>query len=184
MNAATARPLAARSAASVRKDVLLSACSILLLVVLLFPLYWILATSLKTEQEIFRIPATLWPETLSTASYAAQLETGDFNMFHSFANSLMISLCAMGISVLLAVPASYGIARYRFSGRRGVVMAFLVTQMLPASVLLTPMSVAGLEPGLKRVEPLRKRAVEHSLLVKYRPAHKRDGRILPRVLAG
>ena len=41
MNAATARPLAARSAASVRKDVLLSACSILLLVVLLFPLYWI-----------------------------------------------------------------------------------------------------------------------------------------------
>ena len=44
MNAATARPLVARSAASVRKDVLLSACSILLLVVLLFPLYWILAT--------------------------------------------------------------------------------------------------------------------------------------------
>ena len=141
MNAATARPLAARSAASVRKDALLSACSILLLIVLLFPLYWILATSLKTEQEIFRIPATLWPETLSTASYAAQLETGDFNMFHSFANSLMISLCAMGISVLLAVPASYGIARYRFSGRRGVVMAFLVTQMLPASVLLTPMFI-------------------------------------------
>ena len=132
---------AVRSASSVRKDVVLSILSILLLVTLLFPLYWIFATSLKTEQEIFRIPATLWPETINTASYAAQLEMGDFNMFHSFANSLVISFSAMIISVLLAVPASYGIARYKFVGRKGVMLAFLVTQMLPASVLLTPMFI-------------------------------------------
>lgn len=141
MSEMTAKTRAVRSAASVRKDVFLSTCSILLLIVLLFPLYWIFVTSLKTEQEIFRIPATLWPEVINTASYAAQLENGDFNMFHSFGNSLIISLSAMAISVVLAVPASYGIARYKFMGRKGVVLAFLVTQMLPASVLLTPMFI-------------------------------------------
>lgn len=123
----------------VQKNVLLCMLSILLLVVLFFPLYWIVATSIKTEQEIFRIPPTLWPETLNTASYAAQLAVGDFNMFQSFGNSLKIALCTMGISVILSVPASYGIAHYRFKGKKGIVLIFLVTQMLPVSVLLTPM---------------------------------------------
>ena len=44
--------------------------SLVLLVVLLFPLYWILVTSLKTEQEIFQIPPTLFPSVLNTDSYA------------------------------------------------------------------------------------------------------------------
>lgn len=129
------------SAAATRKNILLSVLSLLLLCMLLFPLYWMVATSLKTEQEIFRIPTTLWPEVINTASYAAQLEMGDFNMFHSFGNSLIISLSAMVISVLLAVPASYGIARFSFKGKKSVVLTFLVTQMLPVSVLLTPMFI-------------------------------------------
>lgn len=117
MNTAVSeKPL--RIKASVRKDAMLSVVSLLLLVVLLFPLYWIVATSLKTEQEIFRVPTTLWPEVINTASYAAQLEMGDFNMFRSFGNSLTVSLAAMAISVLLAVPGSYGIARYHFKGKK------------------------------------------------------------------
>ena len=140
MNTAVSeKPLRIKS--SVRKDAMLSVVSLLLLVVLLFPLYWIVATSLKTEQEIFRVPTTLWPEVINTASYAAQLEMGDFNMFRSFGNSLTVSLAAMAISVLLAVPGSYGIARYHFKGKKAVVLAFLVTQMLPVSVLLTPMFI-------------------------------------------
>lgn len=124
-----------------RKNVILSILSILLLCVLLFPLFWILMTSLKTEQEIFRIPPTIIPEKLNFASYAAQVETGDFNMFQSFANSFIISIGATIISVLLAVPASYGIAKYRFRGRKVMLLGFLVTQMLPVAVLLTPMFI-------------------------------------------
>lgn len=62
-------------------------------------------------------------------------------MFRSFLNSFIISLGAMVIAVLLAVPASYAIARYRFKGRNGMLLCFLVTQMLPVSVLLTPMFI-------------------------------------------
>lgn len=124
-----------------KKEFLLCFISVVILCVLLFPLFWIFITSLKTEKEIFQIPPTFYPHVLNTKSYAAQVGNGDFNMFRSFANSLIISSGAMAIAVILAVPASYAIARYHFKGRNGMLLCFLVTQMLPVSVLLTPMFI-------------------------------------------
>ena len=124
-----------------KKNILLCVISIIILCVLLFPLFWIFVTSLKTEQEIFRIPPTFYPHKLNLGSYAAQIETGDFNMFRAFGNSFIISVGAMLIAVVLAVPASYAIAKYRFVGRNAMLLGFLVTQMLPVSVLLTPMFI-------------------------------------------
>ena len=124
-----------------KKNILFSIVSVVLLGVLLFPLYWALITSLKTEQEIFQNPPTFYPHVLNSKSYAAQVETGDFNMFRSFANSFLISVGATAIAVVLAVPASYGIAKYHFKGRKVMLLSFLVTQMLPVSVLLTPMFI-------------------------------------------
>ena len=124
-----------------KKNILLSVVSVVILCILLFPLYWALITSLKTEQEIFQNPPTFYPHVLNSKSYAAQVETGEFNMFRSFANSFLISVGATVIAVLLAVPASYGIAKYHFKGRKIMLLSFLVTQMLPVSVLLTPMFI-------------------------------------------
>lgn len=124
-----------------KKNILLSVVSVVILCILLFPLYWALITSLKTEQEIFQNPPTFYPHVLNSKSYAAQVETSDFNMFRSFANSFLISVGATVIAVLLAVPASYGIAKYHFKGRKIMLLSFLVTQMLPVSVLLTPMFI-------------------------------------------
>ncbi len=124
-----------------KKNVALSAAAILLLCILLFPVFWIVVTSLKTEQEIFQVPPTIFPKVLNLKSYAAQVETGDFNMFRSFGNSFIISVGAMLISVVLSVPASYGIAKYKFKGRKIMLLGFLVTQMLPVAVLLTPMFI-------------------------------------------
>jgi len=124
-----------------KKEFLLCLVSVVILCLLLFPLFWIFITSLKTEKEIFQIPPTFYPHVLNTKSYAAQIGNGDFNMFRSFANSLIISTGAMAIAVVLAVPASYAVARYRFKGRNGMLLCFLVTQMLPVSVLLTPMFI-------------------------------------------
>lgn len=124
-----------------KKNILFCILSLIVLCVLLFPLFWIFITSLKTEQEIFQYPPTFYPHKLNLKSYAAQIETGDFNMFRAFANSFVISFGAMLIAVVLAVPASYAIARYRFAGRKAILLGFLVTQMLPVSVLLTPMFI-------------------------------------------
>ncbi len=124
-----------------RKNLLMCGLAVVLLIVLLFPIYWILVTSLKTEKEIFQIPPTFFPHELNLASYAAQIKIGDFNMFRSFGNSVMISASCMLIAVMLSVPASYGIARYRFKGKKLFVLSFLITQMLPVSVILTPMFI-------------------------------------------
>lgn len=126
---------------SKRKNITLCVVAIVLMAILLFPLYWAIITSLKTEQEIFQIPPTFFPHVLNLKSYEAQLTMGDFNMFRSFGNSLIVSLGAMAIAVVMAVPASYGIAKYRFKGRGMMLMSFLVCQMLPVSVLLTPMFI-------------------------------------------
>ncbi len=115
--------------------------SIIIFIILFFPFYWIIITSLKTEQEIFSFPPTFFPHVLNIDSYQAQIGTGDFNMFRSFGNSIIISLGALCISVLLSVPASYGIALYQFKGKSLMLLVFLVTQMLPVSVLLTPMFI-------------------------------------------
>lgn len=123
------------------RNIMLNILSVLLLCLLLFPLFWIVVTSLKTEKEIFQIPSTLFPRVLNTKSYVAQVATGDFNMFQSFGNSLVISVGATLIAVVLAVPASYGIAKYHFKGKKAILLGFLVTQMLPVSVLLTPMFI-------------------------------------------
>ena len=45
------------------------------------------------------------------------------------------------MALVLAIPASYGIARFTFKGKRAFILGFLVTQMLPVSVLLTPMFI-------------------------------------------
>ena len=84
--------------------VMLSVSSVLILVGMLFPLYWIVVTSLKKEIEIFRVPPTLVPQVLNTESYSAQIQHGDFNMFRSFKNSFVISFSAMLISLVLAIP--------------------------------------------------------------------------------
>jgi multiple sugar transport system permease protein len=127
--------------AAKRKNLVLCAISVLFLIVLLFPLYWILNTSLKLEKEVFLSPPTFFPRQLNFASYSAQLSNGDFNMFRAFGNSLLISVCCMAIALVLSIPASYGLARFRFKGKKLIILSLLITQMLPVSVVLTPLFI-------------------------------------------
>lgn len=106
--------------------------------VLLFPLLWLFLNSLKTDAEIFRNPPTFFPETVTLQGYIEQL-TGKYSILVSAKNSFLIAVSAMSVSFLLGVPAAYGITRYKIPGKRIIIMIFLITQMLPASLALTPM---------------------------------------------
>ena len=61
------------------RNILLCVLAVLIALVLLFPMLWMLNTSLKTEAEIFMNPPTLYPHTLNLKSYIAQIETGDLS---------------------------------------------------------------------------------------------------------
>jgi multiple sugar transport system permease protein len=124
-----------------RKNIIMSIISLVVLIAIFFPIYWMGVTSLKFEKEIFQSPPTFFPQEINFTSYTAQLESGDFNMFRAFGNSALISFTCMAIVLVLAVPASYGLARFRFRGKKLIVLSFLVTQMLPVSVVLTPLFI-------------------------------------------
>jgi multiple sugar transport system permease protein len=118
----------------------LNGIGVIVCLVFLFPLIWLVSCSLKTEAEIFKIPPTFLPSQFYIKPYIDQL-TGPYNMFRSFANSCIISLSAMGISLILSTTAAYGLARFQFFGKKVLILSFLITQMLPATLILTPLFI-------------------------------------------
>lgn len=125
-----------------RKKRIRNACwsifALLVSLVFLFPLIWILLSSLKSDAEIFRNPPTFFPSEITLMGYLEQL-TGKYSILMSFKNSLIIAVSSMIISFLISVPAAYGISRFDLPLKKVIIMVFLVTQMLPASLVLTPM---------------------------------------------
>lgn len=122
--------------------------SIILVALFLFPLYWLVVTSFKTESEIFQTPPTWFPAEIYLNAYTEQMTGSSYNLFQGFKNSAIIALGSLAISTLLAIPASYGLARFRFAGRHLILLLFLVTQMLPASLILTPLFIMYKHLGL------------------------------------
>ena len=112
----------------------------LVFLVFIFPLYWMVVTALKTQVEIFSIPTPLWPENLTFDAFAKQLSSSG-DTLRGFKNSLIISCGATVIATVLAIPAASGLARFRFGARRGLVLFFLITQMLPSTLVLTSLYI-------------------------------------------
>ena len=120
------------------KKALWTILSLLIAVVFLFPLYWIVVSSLKSDAEIFSRPITLIAQKIDFSGYIQQL-TGKYSILVSSINSVVIAVSAMVLSCILAIPAAYGISRFKLPGSSVIIMLFLITQMLPSSLLLTPL---------------------------------------------
>ena len=127
-------------------ELTLSVLSIALAVVYLFPIFWILVSSVKSDGEIFQYPPTFFPTHWNFASYYASLE--GYSLFKAFSNSLMISIPSCLLSVVLGVLAAYGLGRYHPRGEQAFLLVFLVTQMLPVSLVLTPLFILFKDMGL------------------------------------
>ena len=115
--------------------------AIVIAMIFLFPIYWIFISSLKSDAEIFANAQTWWPREMHLENYVNQFQnkTGTANIMTQFKNSWIIALSSMVISLVLSIPASYGLSRFRLPGKKVMLMMFLVTQMLPASLILTPL---------------------------------------------
>jgi multiple sugar transport system permease protein len=118
-----------------QKKIILSMTSLLIACFFLFPLYWIVVNSFKLDSEIFAGTPTLWPQKFTLTAYYDQLH----NLSVTMKNSCIIAIGSMALSLCLSVPAAYGLARYKVKGMKIFVLIFLVTQMLPASLVLTPL---------------------------------------------
>lgn len=123
-----------------QKSIILSVFGILLTMLFLFPLYWMITTALRTPGETFLKP-TFFPKSISLKAFIMQSENGISSLTY-LKNSVIIAFGATALSILLAVPASYGLARFK-SGFVGIMLfVFLVAQMLPSSLILTPIFIS------------------------------------------
>jgi len=107
------------------------------LIIMVFPLYWIVITSLKPQKEIFSYPVHYWPEQLTLQNYINIFKVSKFNIY--MANSLLVSVSSALIVIVIAVCSAYVLARFRFRGHRQIMLGFFVTQMLPGFIALAPL---------------------------------------------
>ncbi|MEV4563496.1 carbohydrate ABC transporter permease [Nonomuraea sp. NPDC049419] len=107
------------------------------LLITLFPLYWIVVTSLKPQPEIFSVPLRYWPSKVTFEHYEELFSFADFGTY--LLNSLLVSLVSAGVVTAIGVLGGYTLARFAFPGRGALMLAFLVTQMIPLFIALGPL---------------------------------------------
>lgn len=120
--------------------------TIILAVVMLFPIVWIMLNSFKPGSEIFAKPITLLPKNFTIVAYTQYLASN--NVLKAYMNSFIVASGALVIGLALGVTSAYGLARYNMRGRRLIMLLFLITQMLPASLMLTPMYLTYSKLGI------------------------------------
>jgi multiple sugar transport system permease protein len=120
----------------------------------LLPLLWMVATSVKPPSEIIQTPPVLITTSPQIESYKSILGLPNdrpelyVSTISYLKNSIIIASATMALTLLLAIPAAYGLARFRLRGARVIILAVLVAQMLPSALLVMPLFVTVRSVGL------------------------------------
>lgn len=126
--------------ASVRRRRWLTAGGVLITALYLLPVYWMLATSLKESSDIFATPPQLFPSPISLTSYTETV-VNHAGIGRGLLNSTVIAVGTTVVTLAVAVPAAYALARLRVRFVALLMLLFLVVQMIPAVNLALPMFV-------------------------------------------
>ena len=114
--------------------------------VYLFPVYWMINTSLKTPQDMFSSPPQLVPAEIYTGSYKAVF-SDRYGIPQAFGNSALIALSVLVLTLVIAVPASYAVARLRGRTTTTMMIMLTVVQLLPALQAYTRAAAAAGSSG-------------------------------------
>ena len=101
---------------------------------ILFPFYWMIVNSLKPASELFNLPLSYWPRSMTLANYVAVFNDGSF--VRSILNSVVVAGGATALSLLLATMAAYALARYRFKGKQATLYTILGMSTFPQIAVL------------------------------------------------
>ena len=116
-----------------------------ILLFLLFPLYWVLITSFKTNMEAYAFPPSFIPKSPTVESYI-NLFTVNNVFFVYYKNNFIVSGISAALTVLVALLSGYALSRFHFRWNGWIVAAFLSAQMFPMISRL--ISLYGLMRGM------------------------------------
>jgi len=108
--------------------------------VMLFPLLWLVSTSLKSPAEnIFQFPPQLLPSQPTLANYVRVWQTNPFGRY--LFNSTAIALLTVGLNLLFCALAAYPLARLNFRGREVIFNLIVATIMIPFQIVMIPLYI-------------------------------------------
>ena len=103
----------------------------------LFPVYWIAATSLKSETQTIAAPPTFvpWPPNFDAYIYVIQ----NSPIFRWYMNTIVVSLSVTFLTILFSLMCAYALSRLEFIGKAVIYWALLIGFMLPFGALVIPL---------------------------------------------
>jgi multiple sugar transport system permease protein len=104
------------------------------------PIVLIALAAFTPRDLLYQWPRPLWPEAFSAETLRRFL--GARGVWQSTLNSVIVAALTIGLAFLIAAPAGYAMARFRFRGRDALQLAVLAVKMFPATVLSIPLAVA------------------------------------------
>jgi multiple sugar transport system permease protein len=107
------------------------------LVMILFPIYWLVITALSTTDELYRLPPTFWPQDPQWNVFARVWAAKPILLW--LGNSMLAALGSVGLSMLVSVSAGYALSRYSMRGGATMGLFILTAKMLPATLLVIPL---------------------------------------------
>nr|WP_301374491.1 carbohydrate ABC transporter permease [Streptomyces xanthophaeus] len=125
--------------------------ALLLALVFVFPVYWMFSSALKpADQMLTKDPVFVFTPT--TANFAKA--TGVENFWTYVTNSVLVTVGAVLLALLVALAASFAIARMRFRGRKGLVLTVMMAQMAPWEVMVIAMYMIARDGEMLNSLPL------------------------------
>lgn len=115
-------------------------------IIFVFPLYWMITGSLKTEEGLYSMPPEWFPFELYLGNFKAIFEA--FPIFLWLWNSLFIGIVTVLIILFLSSTAGYALAKIRFPGDKLLFVAVIATMMLPHETILIPLYILVSNIGL------------------------------------
>src|SRR6266545_941303 len=108
-----------------------------LLVIVVFPFYWMTVTSFKGEDQMRSLVSMFWPSPVVTDNYRHLLGKTEFVSW--FGNSVFVAVSSTLVATAIGTIGAYALARLKFLGRVFMSSAILITYLVPPTILFIPL---------------------------------------------
>ena len=114
--------------------VLTYAFILFLALIMVFPFYWMIITSLKQREEIIATTQTFFPNVVMWSNYVYVFQVFDFGTY--MFNTIVVAIFSTLGTLLTTIFAAFAFARLKFKGRESLFMVFLMTMMIPGEMMV------------------------------------------------
>ncbi len=105
-------------------------------IIVILPFYWMLITSLKTNDEIRATSQTFFPTVIMWSNYSNALNKDVFNFPQYLLNTLVVGICSTLGTLITTILAAFAFARLEFKGKDVLFAILLATMMIPGEMMV------------------------------------------------